>query len=152
MADVNTSFGFNMGAKMSNFGIVESNSAPAPPVLPQPKYLVLYIEVKSTDNPSLVFTETINTTGAVVDSVSALGGAEPKFSIVLNNAISTNLEFVYVETYFQTGWYQPTSDQIPLFQVEFENESVINLKAITYDAQSVLVDGYITLGFTIFEV
>ena len=142
-----SNFGFNMGAKMGDFGIYESNTPPTPPI-PQPKYLVVNISFAIGSVGSWV--ANINTTGANISSVSYLTGLSNFVRVEFDNPIATNPDYIYSESFFNETWYNPSNDAIPLFQI-IASPTSVDIVPIIFDNTSPLVDGDFQLSLLIFE-
>lgn len=146
-SSISNGFGFNMGAKMGDFGIYESNSVPTPPT-PQPKYIVLNISFASGSVSA--YTDNINTTTANVTSVSYVTGASNYVKVEFDNDFASNKANVYCEAFFNETWYAPLNDRVPLFQVV---ASTIRIDIIPIDEVNTnpLVDGDFQLSIIVFE-
>lgn len=146
-SNISNTFGFNMGAKMGDFSIYESNSVPVPPI-PQPKYIVVNISFASGSVSA--WTSNINTTTSTITDVSYNTGASNFVRVEFDNPIAGSISSVYCEAFFNETWYNPSGDTIPLFQV-VSSLSNIDIVPILYDNSNNLVDGDFQLSILIFE-
>ena len=125
---ISTSFGFNMGAKMSEFDIYEANGTPTPPV-PQPKYMVFNIVCKGDANPDTSMT--INTTTANLSESVAIGTSPNVFyRLLFDTPFANSADNIYIEAWFDTTWDDNVSSSIPLFQVDADNLDTIHITAV----------------------
>jgi hypothetical protein len=139
-----SSFGFNMGAKMGEFGIFESNSAPTPPI-PQPKYVVVNISFASGSISGYV--SNINTTGVNITNVNySVDHAVVSF----DSPIASITSVMYCEAMFNETWYAPSTDAIPLFQV-VASPTQIDIYPVDFDKNFTLTDGDFQLSIIVFE-
>ena len=148
-SNISNTFGFNMGVKMGDFGIVESNTPPVPP-LPQPKYITLWVRAVDVPEPTVEYETVVNTSTGVINHVDSLSNIY--YSVSFDTPYCTNVNNVYIEAYFEKTWFYATDESVPVFSAKAQGDSTIIITAVNYDNTKVLVDGYITLQVTIFEI
>jgi len=141
-------FGFNMGPKVDGFGFYKSNSAPTPPT-PQPKYIVVGFEAKP-DGTALTEWCNINTTSANFTGVTNSTTPNNYYQINFDSAFATDTANVYIESYFDSNWYNEIDTSIPLFQIT-TNGTNIQISAPAYNQSYEFVNGKINILIRIFE-
>ena len=125
---ISTSFGFNMGAKMGDFGMYEANGTPTPPT-PQPKYMVFNIGCKADANPDT--TMTINTTTANLSESLAIGTSPNLFyRLTFDTPFANSADNIYMEAWFDTDWNDSVSSTTPLFQVNADFLDTIHITPV----------------------
>jgi hypothetical protein len=151
-ASISNTFGFNMGAKMGDFGFFEANGT-TPPVDVQPKYIVLKVRLYN-NNFELGFIQSqINTTTAIINSAQ-IDGTAPNLSyrIGFDNNFATTSDNVYVESYFNYEWNDSATNTIPLFQIFIGGLNEIIITPVDYDQTKNGATGYLNIALTIFEI
>ena len=149
MSNISTSFGFNQGIKSDYFGFVDSNTTPAPPVAPQPKYMTMFFVTEV--GGGLIDVQTlVNTTNATWNDANA----DPVTSIItisFNGSLASNVDNIYVEGYWTQQWWDVTNDTNPLFQVYVVDTGKIEIRPVNWNTHYNLVAGRMCLSLIVFE-
>ena len=150
-----SSFGFDMGAKMGDFGFNQSNNS-TPPVIPQPQYFSALIYINNAFG-LLSFATGINTLKNGNDLISVenlydeFGNDVTRFTF--NSQVYSG-NTCFVEGRFLT-WYENDNYNVsvPTFQIMPKSANSFDLYAFTFDGIPVwATPSTFELTLTIFEV
>lgn len=150
-ANISNTFGFNMGAKMGDFGFFEANGT-TPPVDVEPKYIILQVQLEE-NNFELGFIQSqINTTTANISDAQLVGTAPNlSYRIGFDNNFATTSDNVYVESYLNYQWFDSSTNTSPLFQINISGLNEIIITAVDYNQTQNGVTGFLNIALTIFE-
>lgn len=151
-ANISNTFGFNMGAKMGDFGFFEANGT-TPPVDVEPKYIILQVQLEENDFNTGFVQSQINTTTANISDAQLVGTAPNlSYRIGFDNDFAINSNNVYVESYLNYQWLDSSTFTSPLFQININGLNEIIITAVDYNQTQNGVTGFLNIALTIFEI
>ena len=147
---MNSSFGFNMGPKIGEFGIFEANGTAPPPVVTQPKYIVMNVPIDgpATGGPGVI-TCNINTTSVNINDYQWTG---TNYVITFSGDFCTTGDNVYIETEFYSSFVTIGQVTVPLYQITTDGFNGIQFSCANIDNTLVAVNGTLKIMVMIFEV
>jgi hypothetical protein len=146
-----SAFGFDMGAKMGEFGFFKSNNIA--PVVPQPQYLVVQIDMTNSAG-ALTYSSEMNTmkNGSVITSVvNDYVDTIPTTIINFSTSTFEDSAYLYLQGRF-VNWYEnDNTNGVPTYQVEAIDTLTYQIRAICWDRSPIFAIGTFELTFIIFE-
>jgi hypothetical protein len=146
-----SSFGFDMGAKMGEFGFFKSNNIA--PVVPQPQYLVVQIDMTNSAG-ALTYSSEMNTmkNGSVITSVvNDFVNTIRTTIITFSTSTFQDSANLYLQGRF-VNWYEnDNTNGVPTYQVEAIDTLTYKITAICWDRSPLYAIGTFELTFIIFE-
>jgi hypothetical protein len=139
-----------MGPKIGEFGIFQANGTAPPPVVTQPKYIVMNVPINGTETGGVsVIGCNINTSGVNLSEYQWVGS---NYLITFDGDFCTTGDNVYIETEFYSSFVTSGQVTIPLYQITTDGFNAIQFSCANIDNTLVAVNGTLKIMVMIFEV